>query len=339
MNRLRGLAAALALSVLFGCSPTVDTERAEIAVFGTQVEIIARSAPAGAFNQAVRAIDQDMQELHRHWHAWQPGELDEINRAIANGRPIALSDDMAAVIRHATELELASNGLFNPAIGRLLALWGFHSSVLEDGPPPPAAVIEELVQRSPSLSDLSLADGFLSSSNPAVQLDFGAYLKGYAVERALTLLEQAGIQHAIVNAGGDLGVIGTRGDGPWRVAIRHPDGDGGEIVGTLSLNSGEYAFTSGNYLRYRHSEGIRYGHILDPRTGYPSDHIASVTVIHHHGASADAAATALAVASDPEWRQTAAALGVTAVLRMDEDGQVDMTAGMKQRIEFQARAD
>ncbi len=334
MKRLPTAAVLVIMTALLGCSPAGDTERAEIAVFGTQVEIVARSAPPGTFNQAVRAIDRDMQELHSRWHAWQPGKLVEINRAIAAGKAIALPEDMAAVIRHAAELELASNGLFNPAIGRLLALWGFHSSAFEEGPPPPAGAIDELIENAPSLSDLSIAEGRLSSRNPAVQLDFGAYIKGYAVERALATLERAGIRHAIVNAGGDLGVIGTRGDGPWRVAIRHPDGDGGEIVGILSLATGEFAFTSGNYLRYRRSEGIRYGHILNPHTGYPSDHIASVTVIHSRGASADAAATALAVASDPEWQQTAAALGVTAALRIDEDGRIEMTPDMERRIEL-----
>jgi thiamine biosynthesis lipoprotein len=325
----------LALSaILIACTRAEPTQRTTIAAFGSIVEITIHGSGHDQAQRAVSAVDREMQALHGRWHAWEPGPLARINRAIAAGRSIGLPESMAAPILEAKRLSAASEGLFNPAIGRLLALWGFHASELPTGPPPAAGTIAELVALTPSMADIEIRQGRLQSRNAAVQLDFGAYIKGYAVARAIELLEQAGIEQAVVNAGGDLGVIGSRGERPWRVGIRHPDGDGGQILARLALTDGEFAFTSGNYLRYREDEGIRYGHIIDPRSGYPAGHIASVTVIHGEGGAADAAATALAVAGADEWPRIAARLGVDKVLRVDAEGRVSMTPAMQERVQL-----
>lgn len=263
--------------------------------------------------------------------------LGDINRAIAEERAIELSPEAAAIIESARDLERASDGLFNPAIGRLLELWGFHASELPEGPPPPASAIAELVDRSPSMTNLELAGTTLSSDNPMVQLDFGAYLKGVAVERALDMLARAGIEHAIVNAGGDLGVIGRRGTRPWQAAVQHPDGEGGRYLAGLEVHDGEFVFTSGNYRRYRQGEGVRYGHIIDPRDGYPADHVSSVTVIGDDGGRADAAATALAVADSGEWPGIARQLGVEHVMRVEADGIIRLTPAMAARVRWRQR--
>ena len=238
------------------------------------------------------------------------------------------------MIERARQLERSSNGLFNPAIGRLLALWGFHASELPQGPPPAPAAIEKQVMQAPSMADLDIDAGELSSRNRAVQLDFGGYIKGVAVERALEILAQTGIEHAIVNAGGDLGVIGRHGDRPWRAAVEHPDGTGGRYLADLEVRDGEFVFTSGNYRRYRQGDGIRYGHIIDPRDGYPADGVRSVTVIDSDGGRADAAATALAVADVGEWQAVARSLGVERVMRVEADGLIRMTPAMAARVRW-----
>lgn len=334
MNGLPVFLLTLATSALIGCSPNEPRHRASIAAFGTIVEITIHDPDRARAERTFSAVDREMQNLHRRWHAWEPGPLDRINRAIASGRGIDVPNSMVGPILEAKRLAEDSSGLFNPAIGRLLSLWGFHASELPAGPPPPASAIAELVRTSPSMADVEIRNGRLESRNAAVQLDFGAYIKGYAVERALELLDDAGIKHAIVNAGGDLGVIGSRGTGPWRIGIRHPAGDGGQILARLELADGEFAFTSGNYLRYRSDEGIRYGHIIDPRSGYPTGHVASVTVVHGEGGPADAAATALAVAGETEWPRIAAGLGIDKVLRVDAQGRVSMTPAMRDRVRF-----
>lgn len=288
---------------------------------------------------AVAAVDRELQMMHRRWHAWEPGLLADVNRALAEGGQIELSADTLAVIERARELERSSNGLFNPAIGRLLALWGFHASELPHGPPPTPAAIEEQVRQAPSMADLDIGAGELSSRNRAVQLDFGAYIKGVAVARALEILAKHGIEHAIVNAGGDLGVIGRRGDRPWRAAVEHPDGTGGRYLADLEVRDGEFVFTSGNYRRYRQGDGIRYGHIIDPRDGYPADGVRSVTAITRDGGKADAAATALAVADVGEWPAVARKLGVELVMRVGADGLIEITPAMAARVRWHRQPD
>jgi len=164
-------------------------------------------------------------------------------------------------------------------------------------------------------------------------LDLGGIAKGAAVDAVVAELESAGIAPALVNAGGDLRVIGTRPDRRWRIGIQAPRGDG--LLGVIELDAGEAAFTSGDYERYYELDGQRLHHIIDPRTGYPVTHTRAVTVIAADGTTADAAATALFVAG-PEWQRLAAALGVTAALRVDAGGSIEMTAEMRDR--FQASA-
>jgi thiamine biosynthesis lipoprotein len=325
------------LILLAGCNRDPEPVRHRLAAFGTDVTIAAHAAPG--LDEAVAGIDRELRRMHRRWHAWEPGMLEDINRAIAERRGIELQPDTIAIMEQARALERLSEGLFNPAIGRLLELWGFHASELSVGPPPPDRAIERLVRRSPSLDDLRIEGGRLTSDNPAVQLDFGAYIKGVAVERALDGLAAAGIEHAIVNAGGDLGVIGRRGRRPWRAAVQHPDGRGGRFLATVDVQHGEFVFTSGNYRRYRQSEGIRHGHIIDPRDGYPADAVSAVTVIDTRGGRADAAATALAVAGPGEWPRIAARLGIEKIMRVDAAGTIWITPSMQRRIRWRQQPD
>jgi len=182
------------------------------------------------------------------------------------------------------------------------------------------------------MDDLTLKDGVLYSTNPAVQLDFGGIAKGYAVDLALQHLRELGINNAIVNAGGGLGVIGRHGDRPWRVGIRHPQGKG--ILASLDVNDGESVHTSGNYERFREYEGVHYAHILDPRTGWPVDSVTSCTVISKDGTLADAAATALVIAGVKDWHRLAKKMGIKYVMLVDEGGTVYMNPAMVTRVQF-----
>ena len=164
-----------------------------------------------------------------------------------------------------------------------------------------------------------------------MQLDFGGIAKGYAVDLAIERLRELGITSAIVNAGGDLHVIGRHGDRPWRVAVRKP---GGGIIGTVDVGADEALFTSGNYERFRQDQQERYPHILDPRSGWPVKDVASVTVIASKGIVADPAATALVVAGLEGWPAVARALDLNQVLVVDESGRVYLTPEMEQRMQF-----
>jgi thiamine biosynthesis lipoprotein len=226
-----------------------------------------------------------------------------------------------------------SEGLFDPAIGGLLNLWGFQGDGRPNGPPPEREAIAAWVEANPRMDDLTLQGDTLRSANPAVQLDFGAFAKGYAVDLAIARLREFGIEDAIINAGGDLRAIGSKDGKPWRVGIRHPQGEG--VLAALEVSGDESVFTSGNYERYREHEGVRYNHILDPRSGMPVDGVTSVTVIHDNGAVADAAATALVVAGAKEWHRIARQMGIKYVMLVDDKGVVYMNPRMQQRVQFQ----
>lgn len=143
-------------------------------------------------------------------------------------------------------------------------------------------------------------------------------------------LKTSGIHNAVINAGGDLGVIGNHGDRPWKIGIRHPRKD--EVVAWLEVKNNENVFTSGDYERFYIHNGKRYHHILDPATGYPARGTTSVTVIHNNAGEADAAATALFVAGPEKWVAIARSMGIHYVMLIDEHGKIYMSPKMAERI-------
>lgn len=316
-----------------GCSRSPSSYQHQLYVFGTIVDITLWDVAEQQSQQAITAITRDLQRMHHDWHAWEPGPLTDINKAIAGGKSVTVLPSLIPIIEQSGELYRSSEGLFNPAIGRLLNLWGFQSSERPHRPPPDPDKIAALVTADPGMDDLSLMEGRLTSTNPTVQLDFGAFAKGYAIDLAIERLRALGISNAIVNGGGDLRAIGRHGERPWRVGIRHPQGNG--VLASVEVAGDESVFTSGNYERFNEYEGVRYTHILDPRTGWPVRGITSVTVIHSSGAVADAAATALVVAGTKEWHRIAKKMGIKYAMLVDEAGVVYMNPAMAKRIQFQ----
>jgi len=325
-------AACLVAVLLLTACQREHQDSAELFVFGTIVEIKVWGASREQSGRAFAEVQQMFQGMHRDWHAWEPGLLVEINGAFANGVAATANPDIVEMIRLSQWAEEQSAGCFNPAIGGLIALWGFHTSDYPIiGPPPNQAEIDRILDRHPSTRDIQISGLQLTSSNPAVQLDFGGIAKGYAVDLAVARLRELGISNGIVNAGGDLRAFGRHGDRPWRVAVRKP---GGGTVGTVEVRGDEALFTSGNYERFRQDERERFPHILDPRTGWPVRDVASATVISANGAQADAAATALIVAGLDGWEEVARSLGLDQVLIIDEAGRVYLTAAMEARVSF-----
>ena len=324
---MRRVLLLLLLLALAACAPRARLEQARLYVFGTLVDVSAWTADPAVFTRVVGQIQTDFQRMHREWHAWAgDGELVRLNRALAVGRPFTVSDFLLPLLREGQRYQRLSDGLFNPAIGRLLSLWGFQQDEPPAGPPPPPAAIDALLAARPGMDDLLIDGHRVTSRNPAVQLDLGGYAKGYALHFALRRLRAAGLAAAIVNAGGDLCLSGHPPGRPWRIGIRDPKGQG--VLATLDLDGPDCVLTSGNYERFREYRGVRYSHILDPRTGRPVRHVASVTVVHPDGALADAAATALTVAGPRDWPRIARRMGIGRVLFVDQAGHIQLTPAM-----------
>ena len=333
MTRLRLAIAALVAIGLAGCGqPARSTYEQQLLAFGTLVDISIYGVDKDSAQQAVRAIDSLFQKQHHDWHAWQRGALDDLNRAIAAGHGIQTDASIVGLIGMGQRFETLSDGLFNPSIGHLLKLWGFEQDEPAHAPPDPAE-IRHWLDAAPSTRQIHIDNGVVSSSNPAVKLDFGGFAKGYSVETAAELLEKRGIHNFIVNAGGDLCLHGSHGDRPWRIGIRSPDGKG--VLASLDLEGAQCVFTSGDYERYFEYRGKRYTHILDPRTGYPAEGVHSVTVLADDAALADAAATALFVAGVPQWEEIARSMSVHDVLLVDARGDTYITGALQPRVHFE----
>ncbi len=307
--------------------------------FGTVVNLTLWDVSPELAQQASRQIRDDFAAMHRIWHAWEPGGLlAKINVAIAEKKSIEISQEAMELLRRTAELSEKSEHLFNPTIGKLVALWGFHSESW-DGKPPLSAQLKSLVQSAPTMSDLLFSqENHLSSKNADVKIDLGGIAKGVAVDRAVAQLQQLGIEHAIVNTGGDLKAIGRHGDRAWRIGIRSPDGKDENGINyafaTVEPEGEESVFTSGDYERMFLHEGKRYHHIIDPRTGWPATGIRSVTVIHPDATVADAAATALLVAGKVKAARIAKQMGVEQFLMVGEEGEIYLTRAMEERVRF-----
>lgn len=322
--------------LLTACSPQPSVQKRTLFVFGTLVDVSAYTSNVAAFEKAVQALDETFQRMHQDWHAWKGnGQLVRLNQALASGESMQVDAFLLPLITQSQDLARQSGDLFNPAIGGLITLWGFHSDEPPGGAPPSAEAIADKVNLSPRMADLTIDAGLVSSRNPAVSIDLGAYAKGYALNLAVKKLAEFGLQNTIVNAGGDLCVSGRPGDRPWRIGVRHPQAEG--VLASLEVADGECVLTSGNYERYREYEGIRYAHIIDPRNGYPVQHVASATVIANSGGLADAAATALSVAGPERWLQVSDSMGLTQVMLVDEHGKVYMTPAMAARAQFEIK--
>ena len=306
----------------------------QILVFGTLVDITLWGVDDDKAQQATAAVIHNLNKLHHRWHAWEPGPLTDINARLARGETVTLEPDQVEVIRGAQELSHQSGDLFNPAIGRLIGLWGFHSDDRPSTIPPPAPqAIQKLVAQHPTMEDLHFDGNKLTSDNPAVQLDFGAYVKSYAVDRAIDQLRSFGISNAIVNAGGDLRAIGSRGDRPWRIGIRDPRSPG--ILASIEIRGDESVFTSGDYERFFIYKGKRYHHIIDPRSGYPPDHTMSATVIYPGGGVGGGASTALMVAGPADWLKVVRGMHLKQAMLVAHDRKVYLTPDLAKRIHFE----
>jgi len=307
--------------------------KAKLFTLGTLVDVSVFHPDEAAAQQAITIVETELAAINRQWHAWRDSPLTLINQQLAQGKTVTIDSATHHFIQQAQTLAADSDQLFNPTIGSLVELWGFHSDDRPDGAPPAQEKIDAALTQSPSMANVTLTVTTLTSNHPAVQFDFGAFGKGYAIDRAVEQLKLAGIKNAIVNAGGDLRAIGSKGKQPWRIGVRHPTEAG--VIASIETNGDESVFTSGNYERFFDFDGRRYHHIIDPRSGYPANDAVSVTVIHNNAATADAAATALFIAGTTQWPQIAKQMGVDKVMLIGNDLTIYMTQKMAQRIHLE----
>jgi len=331
---LRLALAALAALLLAACGGEEPLHQEQGYVFGTLVDVTVYGGDEARARQAVNEVLREFQRLHDMLHAWQPSELGELNAAFARGERKAVSPELAAMLQDAAELSRQSHGLFNPAIGGLVQLWGFHAdefkAALPDG-----KQVAALVAGAPQMSDIVIEQGKAGSSNKAVRLDLGGYAKGYALDRAAGILRRQGIRDALVNIGGNVLALGRHGKRPWRVGIQHPRKPGALAI--LELHDGEAVGTSGDYQRYFELDGRRYCHLIDPRSGYPVQGVQAAAVLTRGpraGVLSDAVSKPLFVAGVGGWREAARQMNLAEAMLVDAQGGIHLTADLQKRLEF-----
>ena len=315
-------------------------------VFGTLVEVSVYGENEAHAKQSVLSVMHEFQRLHDLLHAWQPSALSELNVAFAKGESSEAASELSSILMDAVQLSAQSDGLFNPAIGGMVKLWGFHANEFKPTLPDENK-LAALVSAHPQMSDIyfpvnpfpnSGKGERIGSRNIVVQLDLGGYAKGYALDRAATLLKQQGIRNALINIGGNVLALGMHGSRSWRVGIQHPRQPG--PIATLELHDDEAIGTSGDYQRYFMVDNKRYCHLIDPRNGRPVQGVQAVTVLTHGtraGVLSDATSKPLFISGSQGWRSAAKKMNLTEALLIDGSGTVHLTAELQKRLEFTAK--
>ncbi len=322
---------------LSACHAPPATYQQSFLQFGTLIDITLVSDNSARANKTFDQIEALLKARHHQWHGWHDGELMRFNKALAKtvktGRSIAIPSVLRELITASKHYYALSDGLFNPALGRLIAAWGFHQS-----PTPDYALIKRLQTNPPGMDDLIIEQGRARSRNANLQLDFGAIAKGLAVRQMAALIRHNRIDDFIINAGGDVFAAGRDIDPGWRIAIENPffaAHNSARTIGKIIVHAPVSIFTSGNYRRfYRDKNGIRRNHIINPKSGEPSRHISLVTIVTKDPVLADAAATTLMLTPPSALAKMTTRFGIDEYLVITEQHQAYLSRRMNARIEW-----
>jgi len=306
-----------------GCetTPPPVVEREQI-LMGTTVSISIAGVDA---DHAHRAADRAFGEIRRIeaiMSTYRPeSEISQVNAA-AGKSWTSISPELRFVIEAGLRFGELSAGAFDITVKPLIGIWHIEKG----GRPPRQEAIDALLPLVNYHAVQIDAKGRVRLRKPGMAFVLGGIAKGYAVDRAIEVLRNEGVENAIVNAGGDLRAIGRRSlSRPWRVGIRDPRRRN-ERMADLSLTDRAVA-TSGDYERFYIYQGVRYHHILDPRTGRPARGCRSVTVIAPRAMEADALATAAFVLGPEKGRTLLQGRNQVEGMIVDGKGRTFSTTG------------
>jgi len=312
--------------LLAGCEPRQQLVEQHLLEFGTLIDISLVTDDLERAQQLLQQVETRLRDYRSRWHAWEDSDLTRFNAALQQTGAAPVPDSLAQLLPLCQRYYDLSGGLFNPAIGKLIAAYGFH------GTPPNPAAVAALKDDLPGMHDLVIVGDRASSRHADLQIDLGGIAKGYAVGLVGELLASNGIDDYIVNAGGDLQISGNRRGRPWRIGIQDPFAPG--VVASLEIEGSYSLFTSGNYRRRYLQGGKLSHHIIDPRSGEPARGQSSVTVLTRDPVQADVAATALMIDGIHNSRELALSLGITDYLIVGENRQILVTRSFADRLQI-----
>jgi thiamine biosynthesis lipoprotein len=257
------------------------------------VTVVGRASVARLQEKIERRLEEINQSLSTYR---EDSEINRFSRFRAVGQEFPISRDFHRVMTAAARVFALSGGAWDGTVRPLVDLWGFGPPAPAGEPPAPGKV-EELL-KDVGFDRIEIRPGALVKRQASVTLDLSSIAKGYGVDAVAEVIRQEGFGDFLVEIGGEVVGAGTRPDRrPWRVGINRPRADAApdEIYRVAALRDAAFA-TSGDYRNFFERDGVRYAHVIDPRTGRPvSNGVVSVSVLAPDCALADGLATAVMV--------------------------------------------
>jgi thiamine biosynthesis lipoprotein len=269
-------------------------------------------------------IDFRLKEINHSMSTYQKdSEISRFNRFSVAGQKFKISSDFFQVMEAGQTIYRLSDGAWDATVNPLLELWGFGPGLPLNRVPPQNEIAALLPEVGFSNIEI-LPPDFLVKKRPAVTIDLSSIAKGYGVDQVADLIRGNGFDNYLVEIGGEIVAAGDRKDGlPWRVGINRPQPDSAfdEVYRVVALHNQAFA-TSGDYRNFFEAGGVRYSHVIDPRTGYPvSNGVASVSIIADTCTLADGLATAVMVMGPEKGLDLVNRLdGVEAFIVVEEKG-------------------
>ena len=294
-----------------------EVKRTQI-LLGTVVDIQVRDADEKKANDAITKAFAEIKRIDDLFTTYNEDSLVwQLNNS--NDSIITVDEEIYNLMVLCDSVWKMSDGCFDVALEPLIQSWGFDSK----SPEVPNELEIKLALFESNQNKIKLLNDGNVFRSVKTGLNFGAIAKGYAVDKAIGVLIKSGITEAFVNAGGEIKTLGN----DWIAGIQHPR-ETKEIINKIKLNDISAA-TSGDYENYFEKDGVRYHHILDPKTGYPAGGIQSVTVIHKNNAFADGLATAVFVMGTEKGLELIESLNDTEAMIIDDEGKIFYSSGFE----------
>lgn len=271
----------LAACALYSAAVQAEWLYREEAIMGTRCAVELWATDRNAGNAAIEAVLADMRRIDALMSTYKPdSEISRVNAKAAIA-PVAVTAELFGLLQTAQQYAGLSKGVFDITYASVGYLYDYRQKVHPDDKAL-AAALPTVDYRQLKLDPVNRTVAF---GKPGMRIDLGGIAKGYAVDRGIEILKARGFTHAMVNAGGDTRVSGDRFGKPWVIGIRHPDRKD-EIVLRIPLVDAAFS-TSGDYERYFDEGGVRYHHIIDPKTGSSPHAVRSVTIIASNATRTD----------------------------------------------------
>lgn len=317
----------IAVAVLSACTRADSLYKDTRVIMGTYVTITAvkDGLPDKQVLDAVNAGFAEINRVDALMSTYKPeSQLSQIN-ANAGIAPVKVDSEVIDNVEDAIKTARLTGGAFDPTVGPVVRLWKIGS---EDAHVPDPAEIKkalQLVGYENIVVDREAGTVFLKKKG--MSIDLGGIAKGYAADMAVEAMKKRGVKGGIVAVAGDLKLFGRRPDGsPWTVGIQHPRVKDG-VLAKVEITDAATS-TSGDYERFFIKDGVRYHHILDPKTGYPARGLISVTVLAKQSWMADSM-TKMFVMGPEKAKAFALAHPEIETLMVDSEGKIFGTGRFK----------